>query len=111
MEMVERGAFFCPFYKLNPLKEVAEKIYKVEHLPSFTGITHKDKHLINRARYNLFSLLIPIHDRETALKEFVAVSSEWLRLTDIYQAEPLEKFLVRYLSFKNNENYLREYTR
>ena len=66
--MVQRGSFLCYFYGLNDAEDVAHKICSGENLPNFTDITNGDKSLINKSRYNLFSLLIPIADRCTALK-------------------------------------------
>ena len=72
--MVGSRSFFCCFYLLNDPEVVAHHIRTEENLPSFTSITNKDKSYINKARFNLYSLLLPIPDRETAVKEFVAVT-------------------------------------
>ena len=112
MRMVERGAFFCSHYTLNDAKSVAGRIFKSEHLPTFTGITNQDKSHINRARFNLFALLIPVHDRKRALSEFVNVSREWNELTGFHEeVEDYEAFFSNYLKIKRRENYIREYTR
>ena len=81
--MVARGSFYSGFYGLNNSKEVAQRIYiKDKNLPNFTGITSEDKSKINIARYNLYSLLIPIHNREKAIKEFFDVCGDWSQLSN-----------------------------
>ena len=81
--MVEMGSFYSGFYGLNNSKEVAQRIYiQDKNLPNFTGITSEDKSKINIARYNLYSLLIPIHSREKAIKEFFDVCGHWSELSN-----------------------------
>ena len=72
--MADSGSFFSGFYALNDLSDVSAKITEEGNLPNFTGITDEDKSHINQARYNLFSLLLPIHDRNIAVKEFVELA-------------------------------------
>ena len=99
LEMMETGVFFCPCYKLNGPSEVAHKIYNDDPLPNFTGITNEDKSHINRVRFNLYSLLLPIHDRETAMKEFLLVSKEWEKLTQYnYDQEFFQEFSTIFLA-------------
>ena len=76
MKMVSRGLFFSPHYEVNAPSEIAGKIKGEQYLP-FTVITDEDKTKINKARYRLFALLIPIHDRKQALQEFKDVALEW----------------------------------
>ena len=73
-KFVENGLFFSGCYLLSPLGEVSKVLSTEENLPNFTSITTKDKTKINKARYRLYSLLLPIHDREVALQEFVDLS-------------------------------------
>ena len=72
--VVEKGLFFSPCYVLNQPKMVSKKIDRKGNLPNFSSITTMDKSKINKARFCLYSLLLPIHDREVALQEFVNLS-------------------------------------
>ena len=73
-KFIGSGLFFCPCYILNDAKKVSKNINSKGNLPNFTSITTMDKSKINKARYCLYSLLLPIHDRKVALQEFVDLS-------------------------------------
>ena len=60
------GIMFSPMYILKDKKVVAQKFSGSQILPTFTAISNEDKLQINRARSNLYSMLIPIHDRKVA---------------------------------------------
>ena len=108
--MVERGSFFCCFYGLNDPHAVASRIFREENLPNFTSITGKDKSYINVARYNLFSLLMPIHDREVGLGEFVQVANEWnKKIGESFEVD-FENFYKSYLGISVRQNYIKRYT-
>ena len=109
MQMVENGSFFSPCYRLNDPEDVA-KIYSKANLPAFTGITDEDKSHINRARYNLFALLIPVHDRETALQEFLEVSLAWAEQSKHFTALEITKTFLKYEQVNSNEGFLKKYT-
>ena len=103
MKIIKSGWFFSSCYILNDPQEVADKIYSKDNLPNFTGITDEDKSHINKARYNLFALLIPIHDRETAFNEFIDLSLEWgKKSAAILDKSKLLKFKYEYLEIKKN---------
>ena len=110
MQMVENGSFFSPCYPLNDPEDVAKKIYSKANLPAFTGITDEDKSHINRARYNLFALLIPVHDRETALQEFLEVSLAWAEQSKHFTALEITKTFLKYEQVNSNEGFLKKYT-
>ena len=77
MNKVELGLWLCPHYFLEDAAKLAPQIYNRDNLPAFTFLDVEDASSLNKARANLYSLLIPIHDREAALGEFVEVAKEW----------------------------------
>ena len=72
---------------------VSKKLKSKGNLPNFTSITTQDKSKINNARFCLYSLLLPIHDRKVALQEFVDLSCCW----DKDEADEIKLFQKRYL--------------
>ena len=107
MKIIKKGSFFSSCYLLNDPEDVASRIYSKDNLPNFTGITDEDKSHINKARFNLFALLMPIHDRETALNEFMDVAREWGKQSAaILQESELMKFKYEYQEIKKNEDYI-----
>ena len=102
MQMVKRGAFFASHYRLNDAETIAGRIFKSENLPSFTGITNQDKSHINKARFNLFALLIPVHDRQRALSEFIAVAKKWNEIGYHEDIQEYEAFSKEYSEIVEN---------
>ena len=78
-KIVRLGITQCENYFCEPdLKSLAKRIYiKGKNLPAFTLAISDDKFTINRARFNLYSLLIPVHDREKVLDDFWYLALEW----------------------------------
>ena len=109
--MVEIGSLLCCFYALNDPEIVASRIKREENLPSFTDITNKDKSYINKARFNLYSLLMPISERETAVRDFVDVTKYWLKREMYIPKESLESFASRYILLKSAKEFIKEYTK
>ena len=93
---MENGLFFSPCYQLNDAEKVSKKLNKNGNLPNFTSISNRSKSEINRARFNLYSLLLPIHDRKVALQEFVDLSCCWEK----DYTEEIEDFQKKYLKIK-----------
>ena len=71
------GLYICPLYEIEKAEKLDAKIYQQNNLPAFTLYNSKDASYFNWARVNLFSLLIPIHDRGTALEEFRNTAKKW----------------------------------
>ena len=59
------------------MDSLAGKIYQNTGLPSFTPYVQSDKTLINKAKFNLYSLLMPVHDEEMAIQEFKFPVLKW----------------------------------
>ena len=72
------GLYLCPLYDLGNPDLIGKKIYKHKvNLPAFTWYNPTNASEFNLARANLFSLLIPIHDRATANHEFLLAADKW----------------------------------
>ena len=112
IKKVELGLWLCPHYILEDPAKLAPKIYSKDKLPAFTFIDVEDVSQINKARANLFSLLMPIHSRETALEEFVEVALKWAELME--RPDPSSEIWAFYhsnLQKQSAEQRIREYTR
>ena len=80
-------------------------------MPAFTLALKGDKYTFNRARFNLHSLLIPVHNREKAMYEFQWAAMEWRNLSAKGDACIIKYFCLEGVQRKSVEKCVKEYIR
>ena len=80
-------------------------------MPAFTLAEKGDKYSINRARFNLYSLLIPVHNRRKAMGEFKEAALEWRNLSKKGKVDSINDFYSVNILRQGVEKCVEEYTR
>lgn len=108
-----RGIFLCSNYiNETDLKALAKRIYiKGINLPAFTLTIKTDKYTINRARFNIHSLLIPVHDRKVAMDEFEKAAKAWRNLSGKGDSSSITYFCFESITRKIVDECIKEYIR
>ena len=71
-----------PMHIVKHAKNIANKIYKKdENLPAFTLFAKTDKSEINRAKFNLYSLLTSMYDKKMSMDDFKDTALSWNKIT------------------------------
>ena len=111
--IVVQGAYFCStYFNEKDLKSLAARIYiKGANLPAFTLTVKDDKFTINRARFNLYSLLIPVHDREKVMDDFWYLALEWQTLAGKGGGQSINGFCSAGIFRQNVEGCIKEFLR